>query len=417
MLIPLLAAAVALAVVMTLAACVQTLYLESMRLLARETASLTYFKEHIQDRLGRSTEQGALVFSFLKHTAMILLTVASFAIAMRSGDVWEAALAASLTGIFTLVMLGYLFPQIVYRRSSGHWLMPLVPVLKLLIVLVKPVTGLLNFLHSLFDLAKPSEDVDEPASPIEHIEALISAGEEEGLLGETDKRLIQSVVEFGDKTVREVMTPRPRIVAIDQESSLEDLRQLLIHEQYSRIPVYQGSIDNITGFVHVRDMFELDEQDRATKKLLDVKRPIRLVPETKPVHDLMREMQQSGAHMAVVIDEYGNTAGLVTMEDMVEVIVGEIHDEHEPDRDVHAEPDGSFVVAGSFDVDRLTELLDFRPPEGTESTTIGGLVAEWMGHVPAAGESTERDGLRFKVLAGNDLRVDLVQISKVEAHA
>ncbi|MBX9600631.1 MAG: hemolysin family protein [Bryobacteraceae bacterium] len=417
MLISLIVAAAALAVLMTLAACVQTLYLESMRLLARETASLTYFKEHVQDRLGRSAEQGALVFSFLKHTAMILLTVASFAIAMRSGNVGEAALAAALTGMFTLVMLGYLFPQIVYRRGSGRWLTPMVPLLRLLIVLVKPVTGLLNFLHSLFDLAKPAEAVDEPASPSEHIEALISAGEEEGILEETDKRLIQSVVEFGDKTVREVMTPRPRIVAIDQESSLEDLRQLLIHEQYSRIPVYQGSIDNITGFVHVRDMFELDEQDRATKKLLDVKRPIRLVPETKAVHDLMREMQQSGAHMAVVIDEYGNTAGLVTMEDMVEVIVGEIHDEHEPDRDVHAEPDGSFVVAGSFDVDRLTELLDFRPPEGTESTTIGGLVAEWMGHVPAAGESTERDGLRFKVLAGSDLRVDLVQISKVEAHA
>jgi putative hemolysin len=139
------------------------------------------------------------------------------------------------------------------------------------------------------------------------------------------------------------------------------------------------------------------------------------VPETKPVNDLLREMQDEGAHMAVVVDEYGSTAGIVTMEDMVEEIVGEIHDEHEPERDYHQEPDGSYVVSGSFDVGRLEDLLNFHLGEDTESTTVGGLVTEWLGHVPEAGEIAERDGIRIKVLAANHMRVDQVQVAKAAA--
>jgi CBS domain containing-hemolysin-like protein len=210
------------------------------------------------------------------------------------------------------------------------------------------------------------------------------------------------------------MTPRPNIVGIESSSSLEDLRELAIHEQYSRIPVFENSIDQITGFVHVRDMFELSEEDRKRRKVLELMRPIRYVPETKPVNDLLREMQQDGAHMVIVIDEYGNTAGLATMEDLVEEILGEIHDEHEPERDVQEEPEGRYVVAGSLDLDRLHDLLGFRPQDETESTTVGGLVTEWLGRVPRAGEVVEREGLRIEVLDGNDLRVNQVRISKAE---
>src|SRR5205085_2156494 len=192
---------------------------------------------------------------------------------------------------------------------------------------------------------------------------------------------------FGNKTVREVMTARPNIVAISADANLADLRALVIHEQYSRIPVYEGSIDQIIGFVHVRDMFEIDPTVRTRRTVREILRPIRYVPETKPVNDLLKEMQQTGAHMAIVVDEYGNTAGLATMEDMVEEIVGEIRDEHEPDRDVRQESDHVFVASGSLDVDRLDDLFEFRPEDDTESTTVGGLVTEWLGHVPKAGET------------------------------
>jgi CBS domain containing-hemolysin-like protein len=280
-------------------------------------------------------------------------------------------------------------------------------------LLVRPLTAILGFFQSLVELSEPASANEEGPGASGDIEALISAGEEEGIIEKDDRKLIESVVAFGDKTVREVMTPRPKIVAIEAIRSLEDLRELVIHEQYSRVPVYERTIDNIIGFVHVRDMFELDEAARQGRLVKELTRPIRFVPETKPVNDLLREMQHDGAHMAIVIDEYGNTAGLATMEDMVEEILGEIHDEHEPERDVLKQPDGSFVVAGSVDLDRLHDLLEFRPPEETESTTIGGLVTEWLGHVPHIGEVIERDGIRLEVLAGDELKVEQLRVSKV----
>jgi putative hemolysin len=277
---------------------------------------------------------------------------------------------------------------------------------------VRPLAAMLAFFQAIVELAQPENAQADTPSPAEHIDALIAAGTEEGLIEEGDRKLIQSVVAFGDKRVRAVMTPRPNIVAIEENRSLEELRELAIEQQYSRLPVYSGIIDHISGFVHVRDMFELDEQERKGRTVKELTRPVRLVPETKPVDDLLREMQQDGAHMAIVVDEYGNTAGLVTMEDMVEEILGEIRDEHEPERDVVKESDGAYLVSGTVDLDRLHELLGFRPQEETQSTTIGGLVTEWLGHVPKVGETVEREGIRIEVLAGNELRVDQVRVSK-----
>jgi len=332
------------------------------------------------------------------------------AITLESSPLWEALAGAFLlTGLAT-VLGGHLIPQIVYRKTTGQGLAALVPVFRALALAARPLTWIVEFLQSLFELGRPAPGEETAAE--EHIEALISAGEEEGIIEEGDRELIQSVVAFGDKTVRDVLTPRPRVVAISQDATLDELRELAITEQFSRIPAFDGDIDSITGFVHVRDMFELDEEERAKRKVRDILRPVRLVPETKPVNDLLKEMQEEGAHMAVVVDEYGSTAGIVTLEDMVEEIVGEIHDEHEPARDFHEESDGSYVVSGSFDLGRLGDLLEFRPPDGTESTTVGGLITEWLGHVPAVGEEAERDGIQIKVLASNNLRVDQVRVAK-----
>jgi CBS domain containing-hemolysin-like protein len=141
-------------------------------------------------------------------------------------------------------------------------------------------------------------------------------------------------------------------------------------------------------------------------------RPIRFVPETKPVNDLMRDMQAEGSHMVIVVDEYGNTAGLATMEDLVEVILGEIRDEHEPGSDVAEDGHGGFLVSGNFDLARLPDLLGVEPVEDIDSTTVGGMVTEWLGHVPAPGESVKRDGLYVEVLASDEMRVEKVRLSK-----
>ena len=408
LLLTLLAAAVAL--IVTLVTCIQLLYLESLRIRTRELPALIFFRESLEPRIGLETERGALTFSLVKHVGLGILGCLIVAITWQGSSLWEALAGAFLlTGLGT-VLGAHLIPQIVYRKTDGRGLAALVPVFRVLSLVARPLTWIVEFLQSLFELGRPAPGEETAAE--EHIEALISAGEEEGIIEEGDRELIQSVVAFGDKTVREVLTPRPRIIAIRQDATLDQLRELAIQQQYSRIPAFDGDIDSITGFVHVRDMFELDEDERAKRKVRDILRPIRMVPETKPVNDLLREMQEEGVHMVVVVDEYGSTAGIVTLEDMVEEIVGEIHDEHEPERDFHEEPDGSYVVSGSFDLGRLEDLVGFRPQEGTESTTVGGLITEWLGHVPVVGEEAERDGIQVKVLASNNLRVDQVRVVK-----
>jgi putative hemolysin len=400
------------AIVVTLITCLQVLYLESLRIRARELPALQFFKETLETRLGLETERGSLAFSVVKHIGLAIFGCLATGIGLEAqnspGE--SVAIACLIATVYTVIGT-YIIPQLCYRKSRGHFLVPLIPLFRAALLAVTPLLWALEFMQSLFELGD-KKAAEEPTRPEEHIEALISAGEDEGIIEKGDRELIQSVVAFGDKTVREVMTPRPRIVAIREDASLEELRQLVIHEQFSRIPAYDGSIDQITGFVHVRDMFELNDVGRASRKVRDIMRPIRAVPESKPVNDLMREMQEEGAHMVVVVDEYGSTAGIVTMEDMVEEIVGEIHDEHEPDRDFREDPDGSFVVSGSFDLGRLRELLDFHPQDDTESTTVGGLITEWLGHVPIVGEETEREGIKIKVLAANHLRVDQVRVAK-----
>ena len=401
------------AVFLFLITVVQLLYMESVRLRARDVPALQLFKDTLEDRIGVKAELGILTFSLMKHSLLLVLGLCFMGVRFdENAAPWENFVEAAFFAWLTMLISTYVLAPMAYRGTSGRWMLPLAPLLRLSAFAMRPLTAILGFFQSLAELNEPAPSSTESAAG--DIEALMIAGEEEGLIEKDDRRLIESVVAFGDKTVREVMTPRPKIVAIEVGRSLEDLRELVIHEQYSRIPVYADSLDHVIGFVHVRDMLELDEPDRQGRLVKELVRPIRFVPETKPVNDLLREMQQDGAHMTIVIDEYGNVAGLATMEDLVEEILGEIHDEHEPERDVKQESEGQFVVPGSLDVDRLDEMLGFRPAEDTESTTIGGLVTEWLGHVPKVGETAERDGIRIEVLAGDELKVEQVRVSKAQ---
>ena len=396
---------------------VQLLYLESMRLRTRDLPALEFFKDTLEDQLGLKTEDGAGAFSLIKHTLMLLLGIFFFAW-FAADEPWNSGvlLQAVLAAWLVMIAVAYALPQLLYRRTSARWLLPVLPLLRAMAWVARPCVALLGFFQSLIDLGDDAAAHEEQPTSAENIEALISAGQEEGLIEEQDRELIQSVVEFGDKVVREVMTPRPRIVAIPADSTLEELRQLVINEQYSRIPAFEKNIDQITGFVHVRDMFELEEDERARRLVRELVRPIPFVPETKPVNGLMRQMQQENTHMVIVVDEYGNTAGLATMEDLLEVIIGEIRDEHEPGTDVMEDGHGGFIVAGNFDLDRVTDLFaSFHREEDVESTTVGGLVGEWLGRVPKVGELVDRDGIRVEVLASDEWRVEQVRISKSEA--
>ncbi|MDX2181235.1 MAG: hemolysin family protein [Bryobacteraceae bacterium] len=399
-----------LCVLLLLATIVQTCLLESMRLRARETDMQALFVERIAPRLGRklSTDARALGFSLWKHGLLVALGL------LLAFELSQTPWLAAAWAIGLMIVFAYLLPQVVYRRSAGDWLQVVAPLPIAMFFVVRPVVALFSVLRHIAELA------DDPQTPGENggeeIEALLDAGAEEGLIEEDHKDLVRTAIEFGDKSVREVMTPRPNIVAIQEDKTLEDLKQLTTNHRFSRFPVYRSSLNDIVGFVHVRDMWEVPEPQRAKRKVREFVRDIGQVPEQKSARELLEEMQEKGQNMVVAVDEYGQNAGIVTMEDLIEELLGrEIRDEHEPAQDYIEEPGGFYVVSGSYDLDRLAGLVEYKPAEAEEATTIGGLVTEWLGHVPQAGETVEKDGLRVEVLAASDLRVDKVRLARVAA--
>jgi len=256
--------------------------------------------------------------------------------------------------------------------------------------------------------------------------------------------------------VREVMTPRPEIFAVPETLSLKDFLEQLKENAFSRVPVFAGSLDHVTGIVFARDLLQVLDSDAVNKTVAELQRPTAFVPETKNVAELLREMQHEKQHMRIVIDEYGGVAGLVTIEDLLEAIVGSIADEHDVAEEVDEpvrEPDGTFVVPGSFEVSRLRELFadqleagqrvaedgessqdddsgeaDGRNgagslqrtlylPQHYEATTLGGLVSEMAGHIPMPGEVVEGKLLRLQVVASTDRKVERVRVGLMEPSA
>jgi CBS domain containing-hemolysin-like protein len=284
--------------------------------------------------------------------------------------------------------------------------------LRVLIYFVLPVTLVLGFLQSVASLTKrPSEEQAE--SPAEAVDALIEAGQEEGILQASDRDLIQSVVEFSGKTVREAMKPRPEMLAVPTDMTVERFIELLRTKPFSRVPVYRDSIHNIVGVVYAQDVLQVADTEARTRTVESLMRKdVYFVPESKLGSELLREMRKNNIRMAIVVDEYGGVAGLVTIEDLVEEIVGEIGDEHEKSQ-VIKENDHSYIVPGNMDVDHLDELFGVRP-NGKEATTVAGLVTELAGRIPQKGEIIEEEGLRFEVLESTDRRVERVRIVAVE---
>src|SRR2546427_5827646 len=254
--------------------------------------------------------------------------------------------------------------------------------------------------------ATPDEAAEEAN---EAAKAYIDSAEQEGLIEGEERRLLQSIVDFGDTLVREVMTPRPDIVAIREESTIGQLRALFREQEYSRFPVYKESLDNIAGFMFVKDLVALGASDDS-RPITTLLRPAVVVPETKRVPELLKQFQRQQTQCAIVVDEYGGTAGLVTIEDLLEEIVGEIRDEY----DVESEPiidegNGRFVFSGKVDIDELTERLRVQiEREGFE--TVGGYLMSHIGRVPTVGERFEIDGLTVEILDAERRRVNKVRI-------
>ena len=431
-----------LAGVLALAAYVDRVYSEMGKFLARNFQdNIDAWEERVEPRMRLGRESLAQSASVLRQ-----LTLASIGLIFgmlltqrvsAGGKLWPQLGEAVFELVLVIIVFDRLLPQVLFTRTHGLWLLRIRWVLQALFYLILPVTLLLGLLLSIAALAEP-EDTEEEDHPSEAMDALLEAGEEEGILEESDRELVRSVVEFGDKVVREVMTPRPEIFAVPVTMTLRDFTEAIQDHIFSRVPVYRDSLDTVTGIAFAHDLLQVTDADAVRRTVGQIQRPAAFVPETKMVAELLREMQSEKQHMRIVIDEYGAVAGIVTIEDLLEAIVGSISDEHdEPEEDDAPvrEPNGAYAVSGTYELSRLRELFadqfgtdetqaafdDSAPddegatavriPEHYESTTIGGLVTELAGHIPLPGEVVVGDGLRLEVLASTDRRIDRVRVS------
>src|ERR1022692_2641361 len=399
---------------LTLVSYVDRLYQEIGKFLSREFQdNIDAFEQIVEPRLRVTRARASLSMAILTQlvTAAIAMIVGFTVFRDRAWSISEV-LEATLSLVLIIIFFNRLLPFVFFSRTRGRWLARWILPLRVLIYLVLPVTLVLGFCQSVAALTREHADA-EPETSAEAVDALIEAGQEEGIIQEGDRELIQSAVEFSGKTVREAMKPRPDMFAVPQETTVEQSIEMLRTKHYSRVPVYAESIHNIKGVVYAQDVLQVPDSEASTRTLETLmRRDVYFVPESKLGSDLLREMQKNNIRMAIVVDEYGGVAGLVTIEDLVEEIVGEIRDEHEKPEIVR-ENEQSYIVSGGMDVDRLAELFGTKP-EGRESATVAGLVSELAGHIPQRGETVDDDGLRFEVLESTDRKVERVRITAVQ---
>jgi len=396
---------------LTLSSYVERVYAEIGKFLSREFQdNIDAFEQQVEQKLRVSRTRAALSMSVLTPLLMAAIAmVVGFGVFRDGGWTADEILEAVLGLILIVIVFNRFLPFVFFSRTKGEWLVRWVPLLRVLIYLVLPITLILGFLQSVTALTREHSD-EQPETQAEAVDALIEAGQEEGILDESNRGLIQSVVQFSEKTVREAMKPRPEMVTVAAYTTVEKFIELLRVRPFSRVPVFEGSIDNIVGVVYAQDVLQVPDAQAHNQTVGSLmRRDVYFVPETKLGSDLLREMQKKKVRMAIVIDEYGGVAGLVTIEDLVEEIVGEISDEHEAAQVVR-ENETSYLVPGNMDVDRLEELLGVRP-DRKGAATVAGLVSELAGRIPKKGEVIEEDGLRLEVLQASDRRVERVRVS------
>jgi putative hemolysin len=412
-----------LAAVETLASYISRVYAEFGKILTREIEeNLDAWEELVEPHIGLSRGHAAICAAVLQQLALGIIALEFGALLFDRGGLTRPSTAeiaqAVLAVVLVVVFCNQLLPTLLFDRTQGRWAGRIVWPIRFLLWLMTPITVFVRFFFSVAALAEEPVTAEEETAV--DVEALLEAGEEEGILEENDIDLVRSAVEFGDKLVREVMTPRPEVFAVPGTITLEAFLELLREHNFSRVPVYSGSIDNVTGIAFVHDLLQITDEEARTRTVASIEHPAVFVPETKRGYELLREMQREKQHMRIVIDEYGGVAGLVTIEDLLEQIVGNIKDEHEeetPIEDPQREPGGVWLVPGTFPVDQLPDLFGESVElgdlgDGYEATTLGGLVSEIEGRIPLAGEVVllESVGMKMEVVASTDRRVERLRV-------
>jgi putative hemolysin len=377
---------------------------------------LEIFEAEIEPRLKINRRSGGRTFRILGHfwLAFLVLETTRGIVYFVPGT-WESVVEFIVFLSLEVVILMHFLPDTLLYRTTGRWLLPLLPLIRAAMWLVWPVRVFLEGAESLARIAEHEPEKTGEQRTEEGIEALVEQAEEEGIIEPEQGELIEQVVEFSDKRVREVMTPRPDIVAIAADATLEELHAKIVETRFARLPVYEKSLDDILGVVYAQDLLHIADQDLPKRKVREIAHPTLFIPETKVGSELLREMRQKAQPMGIIIDEHGLVAGLATVEDLVEEIVGESgRDEKQPAPDVVREPDGGLVMRGSMGIGDVEELLGvhFGKKSDETVTTIAGLLSHVSGKVPGPGDKVDLAGYNFEVLEANQRKVLRLRIRK-----
>ena len=382
---------------------------------------LDIFEAEIEPKLKINRRSAGRAFRILGHfwLAFVVLQTTRGVVYFVSGR-WESVVQLAAFIVLEVVVAMHYIPDILLYRTTGRWLIPLLPLVRASLILVWPVRVFLEGAESLARISESDAEKTEEQRTEEGIEALVEAAEEEGIIEPEQAELIEQVVEFSDKRVREVMTPRPDIVAIASNSTLEELHAKFTETYFTRLPVFEGTLDNILGIAHSQDLLQVADADLPKRQVCELMRPALFMPETKVGSDLLKEMRQSSQTMAVIIDEHGSVAGLATMEDLVEEIVGESGEEATHQKlEMVRDGTSSLVMRGSTSIEQVEEMLGVHFGENADETvtTIAGLLSHVSGKVPAPGDKFDLEGYRFEVLEANQRKVLRVRAQKLTGTA
>ncbi|OGB87373.1 hypothetical protein A3H38_05135 [candidate division WOR-1 bacterium RIFCSPLOWO2_02_FULL_46_20] len=349
-----------------------------------------------------------------------LVTIAAAAIAtsisigfVEARGLGHVGLAVGIaTGIMTLLILvfGEITPKTVALRNAERLSLWVAPIIIGLQILLRPVAYLIGFFCWPFIFIFGGKAPEKgPFITEEEIRLILTAGESEGVIEREEREMITSIFEFGETVAREVMTPRPDITAAEPNRTIDEIKNIILDSGHSRIPIYEGNLDNVIGLIYAKDLLKFEQE----KGLRDFLRPVIIIPETKKVSELLHEMQAARTHLAVIVDEFGMTSGVVTLEDLIEEIVGEIHDEFErEERMVDKLDDGSFIVDGRLSLKDLNDRLQLNLPE-KKYDTIGGFVFGQLGRAPSVGGTVKFENHKISVERVLRRRITRVKITRL----
>jgi CBS domain containing-hemolysin-like protein len=352
---------------------------------------------------------GLLVIIF--HVPLTVL-IASVVPALEANSAWLVYLIGVPLAAFLIFLLTDMLPSSLVHRNAESWAMMLAGPAWLTMMLLTPLVAISGGLRK--GIASPQNGIDGTLVTEEEIMTLVDAGEEEGAIEQEEKEMIYSIFQLDETLAREIMVPRIDIIAIEMTTPLDEAIDVIKKAGHSRIPLYEESLDHIKGLLYAKDFLNVWNAQRETTNLKTLLRPALFVPETKRVLDLLRELQTAKVHMAVVVDEYGGTAGLVTIEDIVEEIVGEILDEYDVAEEAPFESigEGEYIFDARIGLDDFNHVMDASLPDEL-ADTLGGFIYGQLGRVPVVGETVKSEHLFLTVTEIADQRILKVKVKQV----